>query len=164
MEGKGCSFTGHRMIEEKYRDKLILLLDRAVEYAYAEGCRFFYAGGAVGFDTLAARAVIRFKMTHPDVSLVLILPCINQDDYWNSSDIDRYNFIVSMANEVRYVSDEYTKSCMKKRNMALAEACDIMIAFVGRARSGSGQTVRMAESMGKKVYNLYPKVVMTDNL
>ena len=94
-------------------------------------------------------------MSHPDASLILLLPCLNQNELWRGSDTDAYEYILSEADEIRYVSDEYTKSCMQKRNKALAEACDIMIAYVGRDRSGAAQTVRMAESLGKKVYNLY---------
>ena len=155
MELMGCSFTGHRSFPDKYRAKLSELLRRGIEYAYGLGCRAFYAGGALGFDTLAAREVIRFRMSHPDVSLILILPCINQNELWCGSDTDAYEYTLSEADEVRYIAEEYTKSCMQKRNRALAEACDIMIAYVSRPRSGAAQTVRMAESLGKKVYNLY---------
>ena len=155
MEVKGCSFTGHRTIPAEHRKSLCQLLERAVKYAYDLGCRRFYTGGAVGFDTLAAREVIRFRISHPDVKLILLLPCTNQNEKWNCTDTDAYDYTLFVADEVNYISDEYTKSCMQKRNQALAEACDVMIAYVGRSRSGAGQTVRMAERLGKKVYNLY---------
>ena len=156
MEKLGCSFTGHRIIDREHTETIGGLLSRAVEFAYNEGCRVFYAGGAMGFDTLAAREVIRFRLTHPDVSLVLILPCINQNEKWSDSATSAYEFVLSAADEIRYISDEYTDGCMKARNRALVDACDILIAYVGRGRSGSGQTLRMAESDGKRVYNLYP--------
>ena len=161
MEGLGCSFTGHRIIDRDHTDAIGDLLSRAVEYAYSEGCRTFYAGGAMGFDTLAAREVIRFRITHPDVSLVLILPCVNQNERWSESATSAYEFILSSADEVRYISDEYTDGCMRERNLALVDACDILIAYVGRSRSGAGQTVRMAEKAGKRVYNLYPTLENT---
>lgn len=158
MENKGCSFTGHRSYPDSHRKSLVEHIKRAVEYAYNSGCRSFYAGGALGFDTLAAREVIRFRMSHPDVSLILILPCLNQSEKWSDSASDAYEYILSEANEVRYVDETYSKACMQKRNMALAEVCDIMIAYVSRPRSGAAQTVRMAEGLGKKVYNLYLSV------
>lgn len=159
MSIKGCSFTGHRTIPDGHRKSLSALLARAIEYAYNLGCREFFAGGAIGFDTLAAREVIRFRISHPDVKLILLLPCINQSELWSGADTDAYEYTLSEADEVRYISEEYTKSCMQKRNRALAEACDIMIAYVGRSRSGASQTVRMAEERGKKVYNLYGTVL-----
>lgn len=151
-----CSFTGHRQIKPEHRERIASLLARAVEYAYSEGCRDFCAGGAIGFDTLAAREVVRFKLYHPDVRLVLLLPCRNQDGKWSAAQRSAYEFLLSVADEISYSSDEYTPDCMRRRNRLLAERCDILIAYVGRARSGASQTAKMAERLGKRVYNLYP--------
>lgn len=150
-----CSFTGHRQIAPEKRSAIINLLARAVEYAYSEGCRTFMCGGALGFDTLAAREIIRFRMTHTDMRLVLALPCTEQDAKWSESQKNSYNYTVAAADEVIYVSDVYTKTCMAERNRLLAESCDILIAYVGRSASGAAQTVRMAERLGKRIYNLY---------
>lgn len=151
-----CSFTGHRQIESELRVALIELLGRAIEYAYGEGCREFICGGAVGFDTLAAREVIRFRMRHTDVRLILALPCIEQDLKWSDAQKSAYGFTLSAADEVIYISDSYTKTCMAERNRYLADRCDMLIAYVGRSTSGAGQTVRMAERLNKRIYNLYP--------
>ena len=156
MENKVCSFTGHRTIKSGHRNKISSLLARAVEYAYKEGCRDFLSGGAVGFDTLAAREVIRFRMSHSGVRLVLVLPCINQDEKWSEADRNSYEYILNAADEVIYVSDEYTDTCMRERNFKLASTADILIAYLSRNNSGAAQTVRMAEKMGKEIYNLYP--------
>ena len=153
-----CAFSGHRKIEYSRQPSVIEHLARAINYAYGEGCREFYCGGAVGFDTIAAREVIRFRMSHPDVRLILYLPCINQDEKWSEWQSDAYEYILSSADEVRYVSEEYTKTCMKDRNLALAEVADILIVYIGYSRSGSAQTARMAEKLGKQVFNLYPSV------
>ena len=45
---------------------------------------------------------------------------------------------------------------MRERNFLLANKCDILIAYSGRAHSGSSQTVRMADAMGKEILNIYP--------
>ena len=151
-----CSFTGHRRIEREHLKKLIELLERAVKYAYDNGCRRFIAGGALGFDTVAAREVIRFRMSHPEVSLVLFLPCIAQDSKWKPQQKRLYEYLLSEANEAVYISEEYTDTCMKERNRRLAEESDILIAYVSRANSGAAQTVRMANALGREIYNLYP--------
>ena len=71
-----------------------------------------------------------------------------------------YDYILSSADEVAYTHDGvYTPNCMKIRNERLAELGDMLIAFSGRSTSGAAQTVRMAENMGKRVFNLYPTVV-----
>ena len=149
-----CSFTGHRQIDPSH-SWLPDLLDRAIAYAYAEGCRDFYLGGALGFDTLAARRTLAFRTTHRDVRVNLVLPCFNQDEGWSEVDRAIYSAIISEADSVEYVSAEYKRGCMQKRNRRLIALSDIVIAYVGRERSGSSQTVRLAREAGKRVYNLY---------
>ena len=151
-----CAFTGHRKIEDGHKGRIDDLLLRAISYAYENGCRTFATGGALGFDTLAAREIIRFRMSHPDVRFVVVLPCKNQSDSWSASQVNMYEYTLLNADEIEYVSDEYTDGCMKERNGRLADMCDMLIAYVGRSDSGAAQTVRMATRLGKKVYNLYP--------
>ncbi len=154
---KTCSFTGHRNIPSAELDTLIHLLDRAVEYLYGEGVRRFCLGGAVGFDTLAAKAVLRLRLRHPDVVLVMVLPCQDQDGGWSDRDKEIYSYILANAAEVEYVCDTYERGCMKKRNQRLVDLCDVLVAYSYKERSGSAQTVRMATDAGKTVYNLYGK-------
>ena len=153
-----CAFTGHRKIAPEHRGKIGFALQNAISHAYDLGCRQFVACGALGFDTEAAREVIRFRMTHPDVSLVLFLPCIEQDATWSDRQRNLYNYTLNCANEVRYISESYDPDCMRRRNYAMAEQCDIMIAYVSNPRSGSAQTVRRARELGREIYNLYPIV------
>ncbi len=153
-----CSFTGHRKIKESHKSFISDMISHAIQCAYDEGCRDFYTGGAVGFDTLAAREVIRFRLTHPGVRLILCLPCQNQDDGWNEAEQSAYNHILSVADEVIYARDTYSEGCMRERNFLLANKCDILIAYCGKQNSGSSQTIRMAEAMGKDVFNLYHKL------
>ena len=153
---QNCAFTGHRKIEDRHKGKIEDLLLRAVEYAYGEGCRTFFTGGALGFDTLAARVVILFKLSHPDVRLHIVVPCKNQSESWTDSQVSFYEYTLANADEVEYVADDYEDGCMRLRNQKLADYCDVMIAYVSRPHSGAAQTVRMADKLGKKVYNLYP--------
>ena len=100
-------------------------------------------------------------MSHADARLILALPCIEQDSKWSEAQKSAYNFTLSAADEVIYTSEVYTKYCMAERNRYLAERADILIAYCGRTNSGAAQTVRMAERMNKRVYNLYPAVLKT---
>lgn len=153
---KSCAFTGHRKIEERHKGRIEDLLLRAISFAYSEGCRTFITGGALGFDTLAAREVIRFRLSHPDARLLIVIPCKNQSESWSPSQISLYEYTLINADEVEYIADIYTDGCMKERNQRLADLSDMMIAYVNRPYSGAAQTVRMAAKDGKPVYNLYP--------
>ena len=155
---KCCAFTGHRRIEERHRSRISDLLVRAINYAYSEGCRTFITGGALGFDTLAAKEIIRFKMSHSDVRFKMVIPCKNQADGWSDLQISLYEYTLSNADEIEYVADDYNESCMRDRNQRLADYCDIMIAYQSKPYSGAAQTVRMAQRAGKTVYNLYPSL------
>ena len=74
MEMHVCSFTGHRQIKKEHEADLPALIYRAVEYAYSKGCRTYLAGGALGFDTLAALKVLLLRKKYPHIRLELILP------------------------------------------------------------------------------------------
>ena len=153
-----CAFTGHRRIEDRHRGRVEDLLSRAIGYAYGEGCRRFITGGALGFDTLAAKEIIRFRMSHPDVTLLIVLPCKNQSDAWSCSQVSLYEYTLANADEIEYVFDEYKDGCMRERNQRLVDYCDMLIAYASRPYSGAAQTVRMATKAGKIVYNLYPSL------
>ena len=151
-----CSFTGHRNISPAHSRLIEDMIDRAIDYAYRQGCRVFCTGGAVGFDTIAAQRVLYFRMSHSDTYLSLMLPCLDQTRMWSPEQKKSYNYILSRADSVEYVSDVYTSDCMRRRNLRLAERCEIMIAYVGHSHSGAAQTMRMAKERGKRVYNIYP--------
>jgi uncharacterized phage-like protein YoqJ len=156
-----CAFTGHRKIEDSHKSRIDGLLDRAIAFAYESGCRTFVTGGALGFDTLAAKEIIRFRMSHPDVKLIIVLPCKTQSSTWSASQVSLYEYTLFNADEIEYISDEYTDTCMKERNKRLVELCDMLIAYVSRPYSGAAQTVRMASNDGKVIYNLYPSLEKT---
>ena len=85
-----CCFTGHRKIPQKKYIQIQEKLKDKIVKAIQNGYTFFYAGGAVGFDTMAAQAVLELKAQHPHIKLILVLPCVNQTDGWEQSDIDEY--------------------------------------------------------------------------
>lgn len=152
---KGCSFTGHRRINPEHYSRLPDLIFRGISYAYEKGVRDFYSGGAVGFDTLAAREVIKFRITHPDIRLIMLLPCLDQDLKWSERQRSDYHYVLSAADEIVYTSEEYTDTCLRERNVRLAELGDVLICYLSYRNSGAGQTVAMAKKMNKEVYNLY---------
>ena len=128
---------------------------RSIEYAYSRGCRDFYTGGALGFDTVAARQVILFKISHPDVRLILLIPYKDQEAAWKESDIDAYNYILSQADVSEILSDTYTDDCMKVRNYKMIDNSTYVIAYYdGTVRSGTGQTFRYAQKCGLGIINI----------
>lgn len=72
------------------------------------GIRFFYAGGAVGFDILAAENVLDLKSEFLDVVLIIVVPFPEQDKFFNGENKKRYFNILDKADEVITISEKYT--------------------------------------------------------
>lgn len=152
---KTCFFTGHRFIWREEQKRLKSLLNEALLDAVNNGFTHFITGGAVGFDTLAAEQIILMREDYDMIRLILYLPCINQSESWNESDKERFEHILSEADEVYYVSREpYKKGCMKKRNYAMVTASDMCIAYLKKTSSGTAQTVKMAREKEIPILNL----------
>ena len=152
---KTVCFTGHRTIPSGDDLKaLIGRVDGLVMAAYKKGYRVFIAGGAVGFDTLAACRVIVFRRRHPDVRLQLVLPCRNQTEKWENTDtLALYKRILGEADEVEYVTDFYTDTCMHERNRLMVDRSALCIAYLKSTRGGTAYTVNYAKKQGLGILN-----------
>ena len=157
---RSVCFTGHRIIaedKEKLSTRLYALLERFVT---EQKITDFYTGGAVGWDTLAALTVLKLRESYPEVKLHLVLPCPfeEQSAKWNEAQKAEYLHILGLADSVEQVSDRYYNGCMKARNARLVElASDYCICYWNpkNYRSGTGQTVHMAQKKGIEVINLF---------
>ena len=110
-----------------------------------------------GDDTWAALAVLALKKENPALKLHCILPCEGQADGWSASARERYFSILGQADEVVYVSREYSKDCMLKRNRYLVDhAACLLAVYNGEWRGGTAMTVRYARKLGREVSILNP--------
>lgn len=123
-----CCFTGHRVIPADVIPQLSCWLEGAVRGLIAEGIRFFGAGGALGFDTLAAETVLNLRREFPEIRLILVLPCRDQTRGWKQKDVARYERIRQAADKVVYTSEDYAPGCMHKRNRYLIDNSAVCIA------------------------------------
>ena len=82
MRSKTVCFTGHRELPADDLPKISKRLEDALATLIEQGYRYFGAGGALGFDTLAAQAVLRLRERYPQIRLILVLPCLNQTRGW----------------------------------------------------------------------------------
>ncbi len=154
MKEKSICFTGHRVIAKAKRQTIeSRLKERLTEFINGGYCRFL-AGGALGFDTLAANSVLELKEDFPDIKLVLVLPCLAQTKGWKSADVAEYERIKSLADEVIYTSEEYTSGCMHKRNRRLVDESSVCIAYLEKQSGGTFYTVNYAEKNGVRVVNV----------
>ncbi len=86
-----CCFTGHRQIPPQERENIAEKLESVIVSLYQRGVRYYGAGGALGFDTVAAQTVIHLRESCPGMKLILVLPCLTQTRGWGSGDVAEYN-------------------------------------------------------------------------
>lgn len=154
MKSQTCCFTGHRKIPQGQYNDLSRRLDAAIEAMIGRGYRFYGAGGALGFDTMAALSVIKLREKYPQIKLILVLPCVSQADRWSAEDQKLYRNIMAQANKVVYVSQEYTRSCMFERNRHLVDCSSACICYLTESSGGTAYTVDYARKNGLEVINL----------
>ena len=158
-EIKTAFFTGHRNIDPTTSTEVSFVLDYLLKTMANAGITTFYAGGALGFDTIAALAVLRLKEKLPAIKLVLVLPCKNQTRFWTGEDVETYNFILSQADGVEYIAESYTSTCMHERNNRLVELGDIGVAFLEHSGGGTSYTVNHALNREKDIINVYDMLI-----
>ena len=158
IERRGtCSFTGHRAIPVDVSSYLFQRVKAGVNYLYSHDVKTFLAGGALGFDALAARAVLECRNIHRDLQLILVIPCPDQARFWKKSDIETYENIKVLADEVICLSERYYEGCMHSRNRYLIDHSSACICYLTQISGGTAYTVRYAKSKGLQVFNLAQK-------
>ena len=159
MDGKVCCVTGHRPkgfpfpysggeSKRKYLADMRAIIEKLIDGGY----RLFVSGGALGADSDFAETVLGLKETHPDISLEIAVPCVNQNGGWTAGDKSRYSEILARADKITHVSDVYSAGCMQKRNRYMVDESDLVLAFRnGNTRGGTYNTVKYAQSTGKEI-------------
>ncbi len=154
VENKTACFTGHRHMDAEQIPVITAQLRNCLIQLIDEGYTIFKAGGALGFDTLAAQTVLDLKATHTHIQLVLILPCVSQAHSWNVADQQIYEGIKQRADHVLYTSQQYARGCMHKRNRELVRGSQMCISYLTKPRGGTFYTVQYAAKHGVPVINL----------
>lgn len=158
---KAICFTGHRTIPKQFLPEVLRELQRILETAISNGFVDFYTGGAVGWDTYCAQLVLDLREDYPGIALHLVLPCSREEQTarWTPEQRLAYDCIYAAADSREFVSEEYTKTCMRRRNKRLVDLADCCICYCQEpdGRTGTAQTVRMARQKGIPVINLCTK-------
>lgn len=154
-KNKVACFSGHRNLPQDCTE-LQANLEKAIVELIERGVIFFGSGGAVGFDLLAATAVLKLKEDYPHIRLVMVLPCPpeRQSLYWNDGQKKRYYEILEQADKVRILSSQYTDKCMHDRNRHIVDCSAYLICYLREQHGGTFYTVRYAEQCSLKILRL----------
>lgn len=147
-------FTGHRYMAAAEVPAVISRLDEQLEMCYERGYRNFLCGGALGFDTLAGERVAAMQAVHPDVRLIMVLPCSDQSRRWPDYALPRYERLLYMADDIRVLSPAYYDGCMQVRNRYMVDHSELCICYLRHQKGGTASTVAYALKQQLPVLNV----------
>lgn len=157
------SFTGYRPEKLPFYsedDPLCLelkaRLNKEIKRLILDGAGEFHTGMAQGVDIWAAEEVLKLREEFTEIKLNAVIPCPEQADRWSDESRARYQRILRQCDKRITISPHYDKNCMKKRNYALVDLCDILVAVFDGKKGGTMQTVNYAKSKGRVTVVLSP--------
>lgn len=163
-EAKSCCFTGYRpeKFPFKFNDNNVSYIEfenRLTKTIYElceNGCHTFYSGMAMGFDIVAAECVLlaREACSTASIKLVCALPFIEQSKAFTKEWQERYNNILSEADEVILTADKYYSGCYMRRNRFMVDNSDFVVTWFDGKSGGTKNTVDYAKRLGRTVINL----------
>lgn len=118
------------------------------------------SGMALGVDTIFAQAVLELQEEGVPISLIAMVPCLNQERMWRAADKKRYKEILDRADKVIYVSnEEYRRELMMQRNHAMVDSADQVLAVWRGISGGTAEAIAYARKRGKPVVIIDPREI-----
>lgn len=155
-KARTIAFTGHRSIDVDKIESVKSDLANLLYTQYHKGYHTFIVGGAKGFDMLSAEAVLNLKEIYTEIQLFIAVPYAGHHFYFAEEDKQRYISIAECATSNIILSSRYYERCFLNRNDYMLENCSMLIAYYGQFfQSGTGYTVRRAETNNISIINLY---------
>ena len=145
--GHTCFFIGHRETSDSIFPALVQAVERHVtEYGVTE----FIVGHYGNFDRLAARAVLKAKEHHPQVTLFLLLPYHPADRPTPApKGFDGTFYPPGMERVPK-------RAAIVRANRYMAYHCDFLIAYAWHPASNARELVDYAQARGTvQVDNLW---------
>lgn len=148
--------TGHRPDKliggwdnwDRHYLELTELLIEALEHHKP---RQVISGFALGFDLALAKASICLS-----VPTIAYIPCQNQEIKWKSFYKKEYINLLEKCDQYTLISEKYDNFCMQKRNIAMVNDSDAVIAlYNGDKSGGTYNCINFAQKQNKKIINLW---------
>lgn len=156
MRDRTCCFTGHRNlpidktqeIEEQTAHEIRRLI---VEH----GVCFFGVGGAIGYDTLAARVLFQLKENEfPNIKVILVYPFEGFTDRWTPEQKAEYKKLLPKYDKKVCVCNKQNREAYLTRDRHLVDGSAYCITYCIRDYGGTAYTVRYARNKGLKIRNI----------
>lgn len=154
------AFTGHRPHKlggyDNTNNKSVAIKNSIYEIVKSlrntGDCVEFITGMALGVDMWAAELALSIKVPYH-----AYVPFKGQESKWPENSQNHYRVLIGHASSVTYVCPPgYAAWKMQRRNEAMVDDCDMLIAVWDGSSGGTANCVRYAESKKRKIIRITP--------
>ena len=154
LRQRTCCFTGHRAIPEKDLPGILERTERAVRRLIEHGIVFFGVGGAIGYDTEAAKLLFRLSATdYPQIKVILVYPFEGFTSRWSDEQRAEYARLFPQYDKTVCVAQRASREAYLERDRHLVNGSAYCIAYCTRNSGGTAYTLRYAQQEGLKIVN-----------
>jgi uncharacterized phage-like protein YoqJ len=150
---------GWKQVRNRLEGMIVRACDRSVEWGYKR--IQFYSGMALGVDSAAVEIVLGLKDKYPiEINLTAAVHCINQDAKWNNLDKQKYHWLLSQCDAIKFISNLLYQEaggikCLNARNRwivnQIKNAHDMMIAIWDGQAGGTANFIADAAKLNRRV-------------
>ena len=143
------AFCGHAQFSksEKYEKKLLAFLEEKVGDQPAD----MYLGGYGDFDSFAYDCCKKYKVTHPNISLIFVTPYLTIEYQKNHLDYQMTKYDSILYPEIE---DKPKRYAITYRNKYMVEKAYFVVTYVSHNWGGAYTTYKHAERKSKEIFNL----------
>ena len=156
MRDKTCCFTGRRILPANSAD-FCSMLDRTETYVRKVldcGVTFFGVGGAIGYDTEAAKLLFRLRDSgFSQIKVILVYPFDGYMDRWTDKQRIEAHGLVTKYDKIVKVSEVASRGAYLRRDRHLVDCSAFCICYCNRTQGGTAYTVKYALERHLTVFN-----------
>ncbi len=161
-EFKKCCFSGYRpskfpfKLENGSIDYEVFLkkLKTTISALIDDDCTAFYTGMAMGFDIIAAEAVLEFKKHNSEIKLIAAVPFNEQEENFPINWKKRYRNVINACDEIVVLSDNYYSGCYQNRNKYMVDNSDYIVTWYDGLSGGTRSTLTYAQKKNHYIINI----------
>lgn len=109
-------------------------------------------GLALGWDMMVADTALQFNLL-----LHSYIPFPGQENSWPDKSKKHYNYLLNKSSNVILVSNSYAPGAYHKRDRAIVDNADVVIALLSNTKESSGTlyTVNYAAKKNKQIFHFW---------
>ncbi len=167
MTFKSCCFSGYRPSKFSFKlqngnidfEVFLRNLKTTLKSLVEDDCRNFYCGMAMGFDIIAAEAVLELKKTENALRLIAVIPFKEQQNGFKGEWQDRYDKVIKLCDEVIILSENYHNGCYQQRNKFMVDSSDYVVTWYDGKNGGTRNTLSYAAKKKRYIVNINTEYV-----